>query len=1229
MEFTGERYVPQVHGDIELEHVHRYLLARTVADNKIVLDIACGEGYGSAILARTAARVIGVDLSREAIMHARTAYPVENIEFLVGDCTEIPLEDESVDLVISFETLEHVANHDAMLAEIRRVLRPEGMVLISSPDKYAYSVEPGYKNPYHVKELFDYEFKRLVRTHFEHCQFLGQRIVYGSAILNESVPEGLACFWREGEAVKHRAVLPRPLYWLAFASNSSVPVLKSGLFEQPISEAQLVRELENACAVRDQTVTDLSRSVDQQTLRICELEGLITSLQNTVSEMSSSLSSVETQLGQKGSETCSLSKELAGLKALLLSKTHELEQALAKSESLKQEIDVKTSEIESQKTRLSEMKSSIGEKDESIRSLQFFKEELTRLRATRIVMMRDLLKFEPWSVTKISNLLRLSLSFLVPKYRKDFEDSFSTFVLSHDGIPAGTHGSHEIDAPFDRDFYMSLYPDVLSSGMDPYLHYIRHGMSEGRIGSLPKLPEIQSEGRFDPLKQTVLIVSHEGSRTGAPIVSYNIILELLGRYNVISLFLGSGGPIMEASASAGAIVAGPLPGHWRGALSEIYVRRITESFPIHFAIVNSIESRFVLWGLARSFVPTITLIHEFAAYTRPHGAFYDAVIWSGEVIFSSRITQANAFEEYELLRHKNFRVIPQGQCVVPFVYETAHMSKDGTGNLADLIRPQHFPAKGIVVLGLGYVQYRKGVDLFLECASRVLGHAPDLDVRFVWIGKGYDPQSDAAYSGFLHDQINRSGIENHVVILDEVPNLEMAYSSSDILFLSSRLDPLPNVAIDALAQGLPVICFEDTTGIADILSNQGLREECVCSYLDTEEASRKVIALAQDKSLRDAVGLAAKRIADEIFDMDEYTKCLEGLALEQREQVAREKADCETILSSGLTRNDYFFLPEYSNQMLEVDAVREYVRRWKTGVGVRKLFPGFHPGIYSERNGVVTGGSDPLADYIRRGMPQGAWNFRVITSSTEIDHASVLCRVGLHIHVYYSERFFEIYEALVQNKIRPDLFISVSNEETVAEIGKCLESYRGGEVTIRRVPNRGRDIGPFIIEFLKEIGTKYDIVGHVHTKNSVHINDKRTVNNWSNFLIRNLIASDGPMADIIINTICSNKNIGIVFPDDPNVYGWSDNLEYAKMLGPLIDITDFRENFVFPMGSMFWARTSSLAPLLELGLGWDDMPEEPAPKDGSILHALERLIPFVVTKSGLEIVLTNVKGVTR
>ena len=181
--WTGERLVPSHEDCVALEHLHRYALADRLVAGRAVLDVACGEGYGSALLARSAARVVGVDLCPETVRHAAAKYRRDNLSFLAGSCTSLPLPAASVDVVVSFETIEHIDQHDAMLAEVRRVLRPGGVLLISTPDRDVYTDPSGDRNPYHVRELSRPEFETLLGGHFRHWAIYGQRLCVGSVVV--------------------------------------------------------------------------------------------------------------------------------------------------------------------------------------------------------------------------------------------------------------------------------------------------------------------------------------------------------------------------------------------------------------------------------------------------------------------------------------------------------------------------------------------------------------------------------------------------------------------------------------------------------------------------------------------------------------------------------------------------------------------------------------------------------------------------------------------------------------------------------------------------------------------------------------------------------------------------------------------------------------------------------------------------------------------------------------
>ncbi len=180
LEFTGERFTPECVREIWYEHYHRYAFAQNLVAGKNVLDIASGEGYGSAILANKARSVIGMDIDSASIAHAQNKYQHQNLHYQQASCLDIPLDNESIDVIVSFETLEHLAEHEQMLAEFNRVLKTDGILLISTPDKKHYSDATGFSNEYHVKELYKQEFKELLDKHWQQQIWYAQALSFNS-----------------------------------------------------------------------------------------------------------------------------------------------------------------------------------------------------------------------------------------------------------------------------------------------------------------------------------------------------------------------------------------------------------------------------------------------------------------------------------------------------------------------------------------------------------------------------------------------------------------------------------------------------------------------------------------------------------------------------------------------------------------------------------------------------------------------------------------------------------------------------------------------------------------------------------------------------------------------------------------------------------------------------------------------------------------------------------------
>lgn len=232
LEFTGERFTPECLREIWYEHFHRYVFAREFVSGKRVLDAACGEGYGSALLATAAAHVTGADISAEAIEHARARYQAANLEFVQGDAARLPFDDHSFDVIVSFETLEHLQDQQGLLAEFRRVLEPGGFLLISTPDKAVYTDRMGNDNPFHVAELYRHEFEALLKAQFPEIRLWGHKLAFHSMIWSLAAQTG-ARLHRERNGAIDSSDKPSadPVYFLAFCAldANSLPQPGNGL----------------------------------------------------------------------------------------------------------------------------------------------------------------------------------------------------------------------------------------------------------------------------------------------------------------------------------------------------------------------------------------------------------------------------------------------------------------------------------------------------------------------------------------------------------------------------------------------------------------------------------------------------------------------------------------------------------------------------------------------------------------------------------------------------------------------------------------------------------------------------------------------------------------------------------------------------------------------------------------------------------------------------------------
>ena len=235
--------------------------------------------------------------------------------------------------------------------------------------------------------------------------------------------------------------------------------------------------------------------------------------------------------------------------------------------------------------------------------------------------------------------------------------------------------------------------------------------------------------------------------------------------------------------------------------------------------------------------------------------------------------------------------------------------------------------------------------------------------------------------------------------------------------------------------------------------------------------------------------------------------------------------------------------------------------------------------------------------------------------------------IAVHIHVYYPDILEKFLLALSKNKIKYTLFITTDNENKKLEITKILDKFRfeRKDVQIIITANIGRDVWPWLS--ISDQLSRYDIAGHFHTKKSPHKYSFKG-QAWTDEIISSIMSN---MKDII-SIFAENKKIGVVIPDIPDFYKFisafdvlsKDNRElcnelWSKMFSEADEFNFFDINTpIMPYGNMFWYRPQALKAIMDMKIKETDIPVEPLPIDGTLLHAIERLPVYVAWKQGFD-----------
>ena len=377
MKFTGERFIPTEQGRIRLEHYHRYAIVLDIVNGKDVLDLACGEGYGSFLISKIARSVTGVDISDEAVRHASETYKSSNLKFSRGSASALELPDASFDVVVSFETIEHLAEQEKMIKEIRRLLRPDGFLVISSPNRPVYSEESDEKNEFHVKELDFDEFDELLRGQFPCVRYCGQRMLMGSVIQPLDGGQSTYKAWHDDgtDLIPRSGSLQDPIYFVAVAglNESALPNIGASiiypagldLVKHYTSFAKWAKDLDQIVEERDAFINSLRIDLGDREKLILELKETVSDrdkqivdLNMQIYEYTKQVSDLEVSLSQRNQENLALTRSIGELDRRIVELEEETVRRGEWALGLQAELEVERSRTEWERERFLDIQSS-------------------------------------------------------------------------------------------------------------------------------------------------------------------------------------------------------------------------------------------------------------------------------------------------------------------------------------------------------------------------------------------------------------------------------------------------------------------------------------------------------------------------------------------------------------------------------------------------------------------------------------------------------------------------------------------------------------------------------------------------------------------------------------------------------------------------------------------------------------------------------------------------------
>ncbi len=776
------------------------------------------------------------------------------------------------------------------------------------------------------------------------------------------------------------------------------------------------------------------------------------------------------------------------------------------------------------------------------------------------------------------------------------QDAFElAFELVGLGAPIDARVSN-----FSRGHYLANYPDIRASGVNPLRHYIQFGITEGRENLVAVRRACHKGGKaYDPSKPTCIISVHQLSKTGAPMVGLELIRQASETSNVIAVSL-SGGPLFEPVLEASCYtVVSYAPEH---ALAYIPGLPINS---IDFAIINSAEGYPLVPFLVAKEIPFGVYIHEYADYTLPRvrrtlSLFADKLIFSSNVV---RDTWSNVFADVGVDAERETMVVPQATLTFKSIDRSRY--EEARRRVSTMLGRDVTNQR--IVFGAALAHWRKGTGLFLQAYQAM--EQIDPNCLFIWVGDGVNHE-DINFGAWIERHARRLGVNDstlsNLVMLPSGEHYWDICDAGDVLFLSSRLDPLPNVVFDAASRGCQTVLFRGATGFDDDLYRQS---DCLhfADYCDVPGAVKAITSTPLKAST-----------ANHIVDVGEGDRS-DGSAIAEVGNVDHTLFDAladqirsHVDLVDSEPREDGSF----DVSILFGDDVDEAESRRRERHKVWARGKRFYWKSVDEINESLARSDDWVSPHCS-----------AVELAADNGSAPSVVDYGVHLHIPKLARLpgrIDVLKDAVSIAGAKRLVVTTSKTEVASA---ASEAFPSAEVLV--LNGGGKAVGALLELQRSGVLADADWWCQLHTGDlySELVPPGHDAASWRTYLYSHIVGdadTPSPTAPLV-----GDPGVGVVAALDPFIWGWGQSRRWLDTANSWFDQPLAFEHLPFPQENMLWVRPAVVETLAER-LGSNYLwPNEPIANNGTIYRTIERCWPAFAASTGLRSVFGYMPGSSR